>query len=662
MDLEINTELANTILGMNDPEQKYKGLSNLIDRVGNDLPDVITQQHRELLMSNKTLRFADYWRDVYLYSSGFGFRDNVILLTKHRDEVEEWEREDEATIAMRKEKLQQYAQVVSIQSQPKEIIQYIGHNARTEVVREPHPDRIYCQHGSYRRYDQCKSGYYYKLGRMIQTNNADNGDLKLTMRLACLFVALTHEREIMEDELTLLGILPLSQSETKNTIGCNRQMDYNDISELREAANAYLSILQIHKFAYHEPTNESVNRLHKAIANVNLTEMGKVLSRYNVNQYNVINEGVEPTLNIIEDLIKEIGDNMPRIIKEIDPEVGNVFQFCNEVRKVLRVELEKLKSRRYTDPTKDDEQAVEKLNLYGMGGYGDVAFDDFVKEYIIKDISPIAVVRRLNYMIDQCSNEQVKRELHKHLDWRKCDKDVISELHGAMAQFVRFFDHAANVSPIPSDRNRDEVTTRLFNVLEWCKHHNKEFETQLVNCPLLKNVEDLSVLATYICESADNWDYIVDNDGVVLELFNDIAMLLDNAIEPTLKQRNGNATERPEPQPSPTSGNADDVTPPDTSTIMELMLLDDEEQKQRLLATLHKLVDGKKGKHVALVFLICEKCGLMNKPTHNILTSIFGDIGTKSGYNNYYSKGLSYYKQEQIKGVETHILPFVNGH
>ena len=117
-----------------------------------------------------------------------------------------------------------------------------------------------------------------------------------------------------------------------------------------------------------------------------------------------------------------------------------------------------------------------------------------------------------------------------------------------------------------------------------------------------------------------------------------------------------------EPQPSPSSGNADDVTPPDTSTIMELMLLDDEEQKQRLLATLHKLVDGKRGKHVALVFLICEKNGLMNKPTHNILTSIFGDIGSKSGYNNYYSKGLSYYTQEQIKGVETHILPFLNGH
>lgn len=124
----------------------------------------------------------------------------------------------------------------------------------------------------------------------------------------------------------------------------------------------------------------------------------------------------------------------------------------------------------------------------------------------------------------------------------------------------------------------------------------------------------------------------------------------------------GQAEPTPEAQPSPTSGNADDVTPPDTSTIMELMLLDDEEQKQRLLNVLRNLVDGEKGKHVALVFLVCETHGLMRKPTHQILTSTFGDIGTKSGYNNYYSKGLSAYTQEQIKGIETHILPFVNGH
>ena len=442
-------------------------------------------------------------------------------------------------------------------------------------------------------------------------------------------------------------------------------MEYHHISELRECANAYLFLLQNHNFGYNEPTNESVNRLHKAIANVKLNEIGKVMSRFNVNKTLIINEGVGPTLNIIDNLIKEIGNNMPKIIKEIDPKVGNVFRFCKEVNNVLRDELEKLKSRRYTDPTQDDEQAFEKLNLYCCGGYGDIAFDDFVKEYIIKDLTHIAIVRRLNYLIGKCQNEQIRRELHKHLDWHKCDDDVISELYQAMADFITFFNHTTNISPIPSHHNRVEVTTRLFNAIEWCKSHDKDFKFQLLNFPLLKDVEDLSVLATTLIESFDNWSSIVGNDAVVLQLFNDIAYFLDNAIEPTIKQRNGNAKEIPEPQPLSSSGKSDDdVTHPDTSTIMDLMLLDSDGQKQKLLATLHSLIDGKKkkGKYVALVFLICEKYGLISKPTHNLLTPIFGEIGSKSGYNNYYKKGLSVYTDTEIMGIEEHILPFVDGH
>lgn len=130
-------------------------------------------------------------------------------------------------------------------------------------------------------------------------------------------------------------------------------------------------------------------------------------------------------------------------------------------------------------------------------------------------------------------------------------------------------------------------------------------------------------------------------------------------------KRNGNATEIPESQLLSSSGKADDdVTPSNTSTFMVLMLLDSDEQKQKLLATLHSLIVGKKkkGKYVALVFLICEKYGLISKPTHNLLTPIFGEIGSKSGYNNYFKKGLSVYTDTEIMGIEEHILPFVNGH
>lgn len=201
-----------------------------------------------------------------------------------------------------------------------------------------------------------------------------------------------------------------------------------------------------------------------------------------------------------------------------------------------------------------DVDAVEKLRLYGLGSYGDMTFDDFIKEYIINGLSHIAVVRRLKYLISQCDDEHAQWGLRKFLYWRKCDEDAITELHDVFVDFYRFYDHAANISPIPSVGNRDDVTTRMFSVLEWCKQHGNELKTQMVNRPLLKDVEDLSVLATYICKSFDNWSSIVGNDAVTLGLVNDVADVLDNVIVPTIKQRKPTSPRpeaTPEPQPSP---------------------------------------------------------------------------------------------------------------
>ena len=365
----------------------------------------------------------------------------------------------------------------------------------------------------------------------------------------------------------------------------NKPMEWSDISDLINSASDYLHFLRTYGFVNNASINEIVNRLHNAIDHFDIKMIGSVLGRFNVNQSTII-EDVECKLHIVDDLTKEIGNNMPIIMKEIDPKVSNVFQFLSELSSELTLEKVFLEVRCKSDPTIGDERANKKLQLFIDGQYGEMSFSIFMSRYVLNDIpthvlgdsdyyviNPTAYYakkRRLEYLIANCNDDVIKEQLYCYLE--RCKKEI------------------ANYDDAP--------TPELLKVVNSSK-------TQIAN-------------------------------------YDD---------EPT-----------PEPQLSPTSGNADDVTPPDTSTIMELMLLDDEEQKQRLLATLHKLVDGKKGKHVALVFLICEKCGLMNKPTHNILTSIFGDIGAKSGYNNYYSKGLSYYKQEQIKGVETHILPFINGH
>lgn len=215
MDLDRYTELANKVLENNNPEQKHKVLSNLIDEISNYLPDVITQQHRELLMSNTTLRFSNYWSDVlHPYGKSNIFHGCVSLLTKYRDEVEQFERDDEATIAMRKAKLKQYAQTERIEM-PSQIKGYKS-DGNPIYERPKHPDAIYCENGAYRKFDQIKDSFYYRLGRMIQNTHADNGDLKKTMKEVCLIVALNNERSIVEDELRLLGIMPMGKTDTND--------------------------------------------------------------------------------------------------------------------------------------------------------------------------------------------------------------------------------------------------------------------------------------------------------------------------------------------------------------------------------------------------------------------------------------------------------------
>ena len=102
-------------------------------------------------------------------------------------------------------------------------------------------------------------------------------------------------------------------------------------------------------------------------------------------------------------------------------------------------------------------------------------------------------------------------------------------------------------------------------------------------------------------------------------------------------------------------------TPKKKSKSIKSLMLVQEEQKESLVNTLHSLIDGRKGKDVALVILVCVQHGLMKKPEHSLMKQTFGDIGAKSGYNLYYSKGLSAFSHEEIKGIETHISSFIDG-
>ena len=171
----------------------------------------------------------------------------------------------------------------------------------------------------------------------------------------------------------------------------------------------------------------------------------------------------------------------------------------------------------------------------------------------------------------------------------------------------------------------------------------------------------------YFGEICKRINYLIeifsDNEQIKSELSRYLTERLEliKSIRDDVRERRTQMQQEQKPQPSQPSPAVEDAAPP-TPTIMDLMLIDDE-QKQELFETLQKLIVGNKGKGVALVSLVCVKYGLFKpKPTYKLLTSSFGDIGAKSGYNNYCNKGLQSYSNEEIQGIERHILPFVNGH
>lgn len=67
----------------------------------------------------------------------------------------------------------------------------------------------------------------------------------------------------------------------------------------------------------------------------------------------------------------------------------------------------------------------------------------------------------------------------------------------------------------------------------------------------------------------------------------------------------------------------------------QMRMIGDAEARQKTLKKLHMLLDGRKGRYVALVIQCAINNGLICRPTFPELVEEFGITGNKSGYNKY---------------------------
>lgn len=83
---------------------------------------------------------------------------------------------------------------------------------------------------------------------------------------------------------------------------------------------------------------------------------------------------------------------------------------------------------------------------------------------------------------------------------------------------------------------------------------------------------------------------------------------------------------------------------------------------EELLEVLHRLMDGKKGKRVALVLYACMELGYMTRPTQGELLAGFGITGSGEGINKYLRGGVSTFDRKDVEAVKKRLMEAVERH
>lgn len=81
-----------------------------------------------------------------------------------------------------------------------------------------------------------------------------------------------------------------------------------------------------------------------------------------------------------------------------------------------------------------------------------------------------------------------------------------------------------------------------------------------------------------------------------------------------------------------------------------------------LLEVLHRLMDGKKGKRVALVLYACMELGYMTRPTQGELLAGFGITGSGEGINKYLRGGVNTFDRKDVEAVKKRLREAVERH
>ena len=221
METERIIELADNILSNKDISQKRNGIANLMNKIWNDISIVIPFLKNNMPDFHQW-RYANYKDEIFMGYIGDSKKKMIKYVDEHFTEIMQYEEDCEEVLELRKKKLEEYAQVVNIPPKIKSVVQHIGVRNDTEIEYEPEADRIYTQHGIYRRYWNYKKSPYFRfaldLRNFLDRNSHNFIDL---CKKVFLYISLKNELRQINEEMELLGLCTEEKESDSSSLSIN---------------------------------------------------------------------------------------------------------------------------------------------------------------------------------------------------------------------------------------------------------------------------------------------------------------------------------------------------------------------------------------------------------------------------------------------------------
>lgn len=215
-------------------------------------------------------------------------------------------------------------------------------------------------------------------------------------------------------------------------------MNYNDFSELREAAWGYLhEVGNAVTYNREGDIDVSVKRLHAAIKAIDLGEMRNVLNGVSVHTTAILDrEGFPSVMESVKKL-RGFCQRYRKDIKAYDPGVKSVGRFCNDALPAMEEELARLEERAKSEPTEEDIEAADTIRNYLSGEDDDIPFNEFMHYIVFREADNKTLVRRGNYLARQFNGVKRRNRFVNMMISRYVDKQLVKRAKFACAAVKR---------------------------------------------------------------------------------------------------------------------------------------------------------------------------------------------------------------------------------